>query len=206
MNLSIGKLTNIDKDSVSFEHDATTDKGSSGSAIILNENNCVIGIHKSKKKNTEINKGTFIGKFFEGIVIDTKLKKRIDNIRNEINLENNNNNQIEDDEFQNNNENLQSLLEEDKKSNENNILNNKDEKQKNNNILTLKYLIKKDKCNVILFSKKFIKSNKNKFCIYINNEKFEPCYQLDKRVLFDYIFHSIILIFQNIRYIIVLTY
>ena len=50
MNLSIGKLTNIDKDSVSFEHDATTDKGSSGSAIILNENNCVIGIHKSKKK------------------------------------------------------------------------------------------------------------------------------------------------------------
>ena len=185
MNLSIGKLTNIDKDSVSFEHDAVTDKGSSGSAIILNENNCVIGIHKSKKKNTEINKeinkGTFIGKFFEGIVIDTKLKKRIDNIRNEINLENNNNNQIEDDEFQNNNENLQSLLEEDKKSNENNILNNKDEKQKNNNILTLKYLIQKDKCNVILFSKKFIKSNKNKFCIYINNEKFEPCYQLDIR-------------------------
>ena len=181
MNLSMGKLISIDKDSVSFEHDAVTDKGSSGSAIILNENNCVIGIHKSKKKNTEINKGTFIGKLFEGIVIDTKLKKRIDNIRNEINLENNNNNQIEDDEFQNNNENLQSLLEEDKKSNENNILNNKDEKQKNNNILTLKYLIQKDKCNVILFSKKFIKNNKNKLCIYINNEKFEPCYQLDIR-------------------------
>ena len=32
-----------------------------------------------------------------------------------------------------------------------------------------------------MFSKKFIKSNKNKFCIYINNEKFEPCYQLDIR-------------------------
>ena len=181
MNLSMGKLINIDKNSVSFEHNAATDKGSSGSAIILNENNCVIGIHKSKKKNTEINKGTFIGKFFEGIVIDTKLKKRIDNINNEINLENNNNNQAGDDKFQNNNENLQSLLEEDKKSNENNILNNKDEKQKNNNILTLKYLTKKDKCNVILFSKKFIKNNKNKFCIYINNEKFEPCYQLDIR-------------------------
>ena len=87
-----GKIIKINN--FEFEHDAGTCRGSSGSPILLIENNCVIGIHKAKRKSNSNKIGTFIGKLFGEIVIDTELEKRINNLKNEINDELKNENVI----------------------------------------------------------------------------------------------------------------
>jgi len=73
--------TIIDINNYEFDHNISTDKGSSGSPIILLNNNMniiqVIGIHKNSDPKHKINGGTFIGEIF-----------------NEINDENNNKNSI----------------------------------------------------------------------------------------------------------------
>ena len=75
MYSAIGKIININN--FEFEHNAGTCPGSSGSAVIQVENNCVIGIHKAIK-NTSGNKiGSFIGEVFKGLVKDPRLQKRI---------------------------------------------------------------------------------------------------------------------------------
>ena len=66
-----------------FDHNISTDKGSSGCPIILLNNNInliqVIGIHKEGDKKHNINGGTFIGEIFNK------------DLNKEINKENNNN-------------------------------------------------------------------------------------------------------------------
>ena len=274
MHISNGKILSLK--GVEFEHNAITYKGSSGSPVILIENKRVIGIHKKKQNITGQNYGTFIGKFFNEMKIDSKLAKRINdiNIENQsetpgnkslINDNNKNNNQMEthrhgkilkynkietpkkerfikdkniinqketpkNEGFTNNNQaetpknegfinnnnqtetpkngsfihdnNLNTTNSFDNKHynidssiiNQNNInvlLSNQSEKdnekfgkdfqksEKDKNIIILKYYKKENKNNIILFSKKFAKNYKNNFIMFINNQKYEVCYQLD---------------------------
>ena len=61
-----GKIKDID--GIEFGHTIPTDNGSSGSPIILFNNNInliqVIGIHKEADLENKINRGTFIGEIF----------------------------------------------------------------------------------------------------------------------------------------------
>ena len=211
---STGKIVNI-KD-YEFHHDASTCKGSSGSAIILIENERVIGIHKNKNKLGQ-NFGTFIGQLFKTMKIDSPLLKRIEKILTEKKIEtpkddnietpkndniqtpkNDNNETPKNDNIQTpKNDNIQTpkddniinntnyLISLSKELNNENYINNDNNLEKtecNNNInnaIILKYIIQRNKNNVILFSKKFLKSNNRQFTMYINNQKYEPCYQLD---------------------------
>ena len=174
MYSSIGKIISI-KD-YEFEHDAGTSSGSSGSAVILIENNCVIGVHKARKNSSGNKIGTFIGKLFEGIVNDPKLQERLDYLKNQANVETN---KIENEDPQKITDNSESPSQ---KNGNKIISNNNIELEPENvykNILTLKYRIKRNRCNAILFSKKFLKNNGNKFIMFIDNEKKEICHNLD---------------------------
>lgn len=64
--IATGKITGI-RNGFEFTHSVNTDPGSSGSPVILNSNNKVIGIHKGGDKYVKINYGTFIGKLIEEI-------------------------------------------------------------------------------------------------------------------------------------------
>ena len=171
MHSALGKITKI-KD-FEFEHEAGTCPGSSGSPIILIENNQVIGIHKGKNKNDENKRGTFIGKLLDSIEIDSKLEKKIENLGFELNFETR---KIEYATPKNINT-PQSLPQEIDDADDNNQLNNP---QKNyENILYLKYNIQKNKNIVTLFNNQFLKGNKYKFRMIINREIFDPCNQFD---------------------------
>ena len=86
-----GKIINIYD--YEFDHNITTDNGSSGCPIILNNNNInliqVIGIHKNGDKNLGINGGTFIGEIFNKFNFNIK-----NNLNYCINLNNDENNFI----------------------------------------------------------------------------------------------------------------
>ena len=75
-----GTIVNIQN--YEFEHNISTDSGSSGSPIILLNNNIniiqVIGIHKNTNQYRKINGGTFIGEIFKEIN-DNTVAKNIDN-------------------------------------------------------------------------------------------------------------------------------
>ena len=60
---STGKIKNIINNE--FKHNCNTDKGSSGSTIILLSNSTVIGIHKAGIIQENINIGTFLGIIFD---------------------------------------------------------------------------------------------------------------------------------------------
>ena len=69
-----------------FEHNISTDNGSSGCPIILLNKNLnfirVIGIHKNADKNKKVNRGTFIGEIFKDldkIIINEKINNSIKN-------------------------------------------------------------------------------------------------------------------------------
>ena len=59
LHCSGGTIINIDENICEFEHTLDTDYGSSGSPIILIENNKVIGIHKKRIKESDNKIGTF---------------------------------------------------------------------------------------------------------------------------------------------------
>ena len=74
-----------------FDHNISTDKGSSGCPIILLNNNInliqVIGIHKEGDKKHNINGGTFIGEIFNKDLNKENSSKTINNyIIAEINI------------------------------------------------------------------------------------------------------------------------
>ena len=79
----------IDKE---FYHDINTEKGSSGSPIILFNTLKVIGVHKQADKEKKLNVGTFIDVIFKKI--DENKRDKKENI-NEINEELNKANNIE---------------------------------------------------------------------------------------------------------------
>ena len=160
MYSAIGKIMSI-KD-YEFEHNAGTCPGSSGSAVIQVENNCVIGIHRGVKNNNGNKSGSFIGKLFEKIVKDKQLQKRIKNKQTQINIKESN--EIENEETQNIINNPQSLS-----LQNGNELNN--QKKTYKNVLTLKYIVKKDQDIAFLFSEKFVNNNNKKFVMFIGNER-----------------------------------
>ena len=175
MHSANGKIIRI-KD-YEFEHNAGSCKGSSGSPVILIENNCVIGIHKGMKKYSENRIGTFIGKLFEEIVIDSKLQRRLDKLKNQINFETN---EIKNEEPQNITNNSESLSQKDDNEDicdKNNI--ELETENSNKNTLILKYKIQENKPYVNLFSKKFATPSGKKFVMFINNEQKKLCCQLD---------------------------
>jgi len=173
MHSAIGKINNIKN--FEFKHDAGACQGSSGSAVILIENNCVIGIHKGIKNNNKI--GTFIGKLFDELIIDSKLQKKINNIKNQIVIETNKIKNEEPQNIINNSESLSQKNDNEENCDKNNLVLENENVYKN--ILTLKYKIQENKQTVALFSKKFVKSNGHKFVMFINNEKKNLCCQLD---------------------------
>ena len=73
---SVGKISEINV--YEFCHNIATDRGSSGSPVLLLNNSKLIGIHKQGNYIKEINEGTFIG-----IIID-KLKNQLMNNNNYI--------------------------------------------------------------------------------------------------------------------------
>ena len=147
---SLGKITSKNDNNelkyYEFEYVISRYSGSSGSPIVLLNNQKVIGIHKRGNITTGLNEGTFIG-----IIID-KLKEKIKNnnevtsIKNNQNINNDNsiNNNINQTKLENNNTNNISIgenkidLKEEIKSN-NEIINdisyredlNKDTRKKN---------------------------------------------------------------------------
>ena len=66
-----------------FDHNISTDNGSSGCPIILLNNNInliqVIGIHKNADIETKLNGGTFIGEIFNELNSDNKALNNINN-------------------------------------------------------------------------------------------------------------------------------
>ena len=66
-----GKI--IDIYNFQFDHDISTDNGSSGSPIILLDSMMVIGIHKNKASNN-VNGGTFIGEIINEIASEPELE------------------------------------------------------------------------------------------------------------------------------------
>jgi surface protein len=160
---------------VEFEHDAGTSSGSSGLPVILIENNCVIGIHKGIKKNSDIKIGTFLDKLFGKKIINSKIQKRIKDIQIQISVEESN--KIENEEPQKITNISDSLSQE----NDNELSNDKNNQENTDkNLLTLQYAIQKNKSNVILFSKEFLKFNHiNKLDMLINNERKMLCHQMD---------------------------
>ena len=88
-----GKIININD--YEFDHNISTDNGSSGSPIILLNNNInliqVIGIHKNADDKNKLNGGTFIGEIFNEI--DENINNNSHNeITSEINKKNENEN------------------------------------------------------------------------------------------------------------------
>ena len=69
-----GKITNI-FNNYEFWHNIPTDKGSSGSPILLNNNGYVIGVHKKGYKEYKINEGTFIGVIIDKMKDITKYRR-----------------------------------------------------------------------------------------------------------------------------------
>ena len=66
INSSFGKINGlIEATNYEFIHDASTDKGSSGSPIFLKGHIRVIGINKGENKNTKENHGDFIWPIFD---------------------------------------------------------------------------------------------------------------------------------------------
>ena len=65
---SRGKIIGIND--YKFYHDAFTNNGSSGSAIILADEFKIIGIHCAKNKKDNTNLGIFIGKLFDELNVD----------------------------------------------------------------------------------------------------------------------------------------
>ena len=63
IDFSPGKIINIFENE--FYHDCDTDKGNSGSPILLSSDKRVIGIHKAGIPAKNVNIGTFIGTIFE---------------------------------------------------------------------------------------------------------------------------------------------
>ena len=93
-DLGYGKILRINNH-FEFEHNIDTDFGSSGSPIILNENNKVIGIHKGKKgnkKRTNVmsNQGTFLGIIKDKISCDIHKLRYAKNVKSIYNQECNN--------------------------------------------------------------------------------------------------------------------
>ena len=66
LQTGIGHIINVD--GYEFEHDIPTEKGSSGSPIILSSNQKIIGIHKLANRN--YNQGTFIGAIIDELTKD----------------------------------------------------------------------------------------------------------------------------------------
>ena len=75
--------TVVEIDDYEFDHNVSTDNGSSGCPILLLNNNInlvkVIGIHKNADTEKKINGGTFIGEIFKEI----KIKKEVNKETNE---------------------------------------------------------------------------------------------------------------------------
>ena len=71
LKYSSGKIESIDKYSKEFTHKASTESGSSGSPIFLEDTTTVIGIHKQGNKKNNENYGNFIG------IIINSLKENI---------------------------------------------------------------------------------------------------------------------------------
>ena len=75
-----GKIINIYNED-EFNHNISTDHGSSGCPIILLNNNInllrVIGIHKEGQISKKLNGGTFIGEILNKVLIKKKIRKII---------------------------------------------------------------------------------------------------------------------------------
>jgi len=93
----------VDIDGYEFDHNISTDEGSSGCPIILLNNNInliqVIGIHKSGSYDENINSGTFIGELINYInnninIVNKPEEKNENNDNAIINLDNNKYNNI----------------------------------------------------------------------------------------------------------------
>ena len=170
---AIGKINTIKN--CEFEYNAETCPDSSGSPVILFENNCVIGIHKGTKKNSENKIGIFIGKCLRKKIINSNFIKKIKNMQIQIGVEESN--KIENEEPQN----ITNISESLSLKNGNELSNDENNQEnEDDNMLTLKYAIQENKSNVILFSKKFSKYNhKNKLVMIINNERCEICHKID---------------------------
>lgn len=181
-NIATGKIISIND--YEFDHNAIiNDNSSSGSPIILIENNCILGINKKTKKyrkNNKINQlnvGIFISKLFNEIIMDLKPQNEVD-IKIEKNFfEGFENGNTKDNKTENNISKLRQILEE--IDNRNNFDNDNLSDLQNKNMITLEYIILENKDYITLFSKTFIKTNENNFIMFINDKKYYPCCQLD---------------------------
>ena len=76
LNNSFGKIIEINSSTFEFSHSASTQKGSSGSPIILDGSCFVLGIHKQGNKNKIKNYGNFIGPIVKSLKGDIPYEKR----------------------------------------------------------------------------------------------------------------------------------
>lgn len=127
----------IDIDGFEFYHNISTKKGSSGSPVILLNNNIniiqVLGIHKLADHRKQLNCGTFIGEILTGNIINNLDNVVVDNNNMVVNnFKNNKGNNTPNNKLKNG-----------KEDNTNILLNNKNLK-KNNNYINVEIYIKYD--------------------------------------------------------------
>ena len=157
-----GKIIRIDKNNnFEFIHTIDTDKGSSGSPIILIGNSRVIGIHKANVKYYKVNKGTFIG------VLLNELKKATfhkENLIMNINQKRKDNKNITPKEHENKD-----------------IFNTRS--YNISNIFRMQYKVDDKKLQI--FGEDFVKNNQNNCKIIINDKYLELCKYIDKQYIKD---------------------
>ena len=150
LELSYGLITDIKNEKI--KHQCSTENGSSGSPILLLNNNKVIGIHKGGYHDKELNGGVFINFFINEINKNDDLKI------NPTNFNENVENQIES------KDNL--IKEKYEKENPLEINENKYNEKKVNR-MKLKYDIKQTDKSIKIFGKKFVENNRKKCKIYV---------------------------------------
>ena len=152
LKLSCGLIINIKKEKI--KHTCSTENGSSGSPILLLNNNKVIGIHiGSYREDTKnFNIGLFIKSFIDEINKNEDLKIKLTKFNEKFK------NQIEekDNFIKEKYKNENPLKRKEKKYNEIKI-----------NRMILKYDIKQNDKNIKIFGKKFVENNRKKCKIYV---------------------------------------
>ena len=156
-----GKIIKISSNNnFEFIHTIDTDKGSSGSPIILVGNSRVVGIHKANIKNNKNNKGTFIG------VLLNEIKNLKFNKENLIENEN---------PIRNNNIKITPKRKENKE-------NFKTPSNNTSNIFIIEYKTNIEN-NIRIFGDNFVKNNINNCRIIINGINLELCRYINKELV-----------------------
>ena len=162
-----GIIKSISKNKYEFSHTASTEKGSSGSPILLKDTIEVIGIHKGGNSNNSENYAYFIWPIFDFFKNFSKITEGLDANIYDVKEISNRNENIKGIKHNINNNNLFRKV-------DNSSLNKQSNYQLNK--LTILYEVKGN--SIKIFGEDFVKNNKQNCYLLINGERRELCNKL----------------------------